>query len=61
VAKLTGDLYDLETTLDAKAEETGIRDRYAYEKWPRKFEQAVKWSFLSKSEPNYRELKWGQA
>ena len=30
VAKLTGDLYDLETELDAKAENTGIRDRYTY-------------------------------
>lgn len=30
VAALTGDLYDLETALDAKAEETGISDRYTY-------------------------------
>jgi hypothetical protein len=30
VAKLTGDLYDLESEFEAKAEETGIRDRYAY-------------------------------
>ncbi len=29
VAKLTGDLYDLESEFEAKAEETGIRDRYA--------------------------------
>jgi len=31
VAKLTGDLYDLESELDAKAEKTGIRGRYAYD------------------------------
>jgi peptidoglycan hydrolase CwlO-like protein len=30
VAKLTGDLYDLETELDAKAEKTGARSRFAY-------------------------------
>jgi len=34
VAKLTGDLYDLETGLEAKAEETGIRNRYAYDHGP---------------------------
>jgi hypothetical protein len=31
VAKLTGDLYDLEAELQAKAEETGTRSRYAYD------------------------------
>jgi hypothetical protein len=31
VAKLTGDLYDLEVELEAKAEETGARSRYAYD------------------------------
>jgi hypothetical protein len=31
VAKLTGDLYDLETELEAKAEKTGVRSRYAYD------------------------------
>jgi Spy/CpxP family protein refolding chaperone len=30
VAKLTGDLYDLETELEAKAETTGVRNRYSY-------------------------------
>ena len=30
VAKLTGDLYDLETELEAKAESTGVRNRYSY-------------------------------
>jgi len=34
VAKLTGELYDLETELQAKAEKTGIRDRFAYEHGP---------------------------
>ena len=34
VAKLTGDLYDLETELGAKAEKTGIRGRYAYDHGP---------------------------
>jgi Spy/CpxP family protein refolding chaperone len=34
VAKLTGDLYDLEAELDAKAEETGIRGRYVYDHGP---------------------------
>ena len=34
VAKLTGDLYDLESELNAKAEETGIRGRYAYDHGP---------------------------
>jgi hypothetical protein len=34
VAKLTGDLYDLETELEAKAEETGARNRYAYDHGP---------------------------
>jgi Spy/CpxP family protein refolding chaperone len=34
VAKLTGDLYDLETELDAKAEKTGVRSRYAYDHGP---------------------------
>ena len=29
VAKLTGDLYDLETELEAKAETTGVRNRYS--------------------------------
>ena len=31
VATLTGELYDLETELEAKAEKTGIRGRYAYD------------------------------
>jgi hypothetical protein len=30
VAKLTGELYDLETELEAKAEKTGVRGPYAY-------------------------------
>jgi Spy/CpxP family protein refolding chaperone len=30
VAKLTGDLYDLETEFEAKAESTGVRNRYSY-------------------------------
>ena len=30
VAKLTGDLYDLETELEAKAETTGVRNRHFY-------------------------------
>lgn len=34
VAKLTGELYDLETALEAKAEETGIRGRYAFKHGP---------------------------
>ena len=34
VAKLTGDLYDLETELEAKAESTGVRSRYAYDHGP---------------------------
>ena len=34
VAKLTGDLFDLETELEAKAEKTGIRGRYAYDHGP---------------------------
>jgi hypothetical protein len=34
VAKLTGDLYDLETEFEAKAEETGIKNRYAYDHGP---------------------------
>lgn len=34
VAKLTGELYDLTAELDAKAEETGIRSRYAYDHGP---------------------------
>ena len=34
VAKLTGDLYDLETELEAKAEKTGVRGRYAYDHGP---------------------------
>ena len=34
VAKLTGDLYDLETELEAKAEKTGIRGRNAYDHGP---------------------------
>ncbi|MDH3331498.1 MAG: hypothetical protein OEL68_04150 [Desulfobulbaceae bacterium] len=31
VAKLTGELYDLGAELEAKAEEAGIRSRYAYD------------------------------
>jgi Spy/CpxP family protein refolding chaperone len=34
VAKLTGDLYDLETELEAKAETTGIRSRSSYNHGP---------------------------
>jgi hypothetical protein len=34
VAKLTGDLYDLETELEAKAEKTGVRNRYFYDHGP---------------------------
>jgi hypothetical protein len=34
VAKLTGDLYDLETEFETKAEETGVRDRYSYDHGP---------------------------
>jgi Spy/CpxP family protein refolding chaperone len=34
VAKLTGDLYDLETELEAKAETTGVRNRYSYDHGP---------------------------
>jgi Spy/CpxP family protein refolding chaperone len=34
VAKLTGDLYDLETEFEAKAEKTGVRSRYAYDHGP---------------------------
>jgi Spy/CpxP family protein refolding chaperone len=34
VAKLTGDLYDLETELEAKAEKTGVKGRYAYDHGP---------------------------
>ncbi|MEN8233083.1 MAG: periplasmic heavy metal sensor [Thermodesulfobacteriota bacterium] len=34
VAKLTGDLYDLETELEAKAEKTGVRNRYSYDHGP---------------------------
>jgi Spy/CpxP family protein refolding chaperone len=34
VAKLTGELYDLETELETKAEETGVRSRYAYDHGP---------------------------
>jgi Spy/CpxP family protein refolding chaperone len=34
VAKLTGELYDLETELEAKAEKTGIRGRYTYDHGP---------------------------
>ena len=30
VAKLTGNLYDLETELEAKAESTGVKNRYFY-------------------------------
>ena len=30
VAKLTGELYDLETELETKAEKTGVRSRYTY-------------------------------
>jgi Spy/CpxP family protein refolding chaperone len=31
VAKLTGELYDLETELQEKAETTGVRNRYSYD------------------------------
>jgi hypothetical protein len=34
VAKLTGDLFDLETELEAKAEKTGVRNRYSYDHGP---------------------------
>ena len=34
VAKLTGDLYDLETELEAKAETSGVRNRYSYDHGP---------------------------
>ena len=34
VAKLTGELYDLETELEAKAETTGIRNRYSSDHGP---------------------------
>jgi Spy/CpxP family protein refolding chaperone len=34
VAKLTGDLYDLEAELEAKAETTGVRNRYSYDHGP---------------------------
>jgi Spy/CpxP family protein refolding chaperone len=34
VAKLTGDLYDLEAELETKAEEAGIGNRYAYRHGP---------------------------
>ena len=34
VAKLTGDLYDLEAELEEKAEKTGVRGRYAYDHGP---------------------------
>ena len=34
VAKLTGDIYDLESEFEAKAEETGIRGRYVYDHGP---------------------------
>ena len=34
VAKLTGDLYDLETELEVKAEKTGIRSSHAYDHGP---------------------------
>ena len=34
VAKLTGDLYDLESEFEEKAKETGIRGRYAYDHGP---------------------------
>ena len=34
VATLTGELYDLETELEAKAEEIGVRNRYAYDHGP---------------------------
>ena len=34
VAKLTGELYDLESEFETKATETGIRGRYAYDHGP---------------------------
>ena len=34
VAKLTGELYDLETDLDGKAEAAGIENRFAYDNGP---------------------------
>ena len=34
MAKLTGDLFDLETELEAKAEKTGVRNRYSYDHGP---------------------------
>ena len=34
VAKSTGELYDIETELEAKAEEAGVRNRYLYEHGP---------------------------
>ena len=34
VAKLTGELYDLESEFEAKAEKTGVRNRYAYDHGP---------------------------
>ena len=34
VAKLSGELYDLETELNAKAEKTGVRNSYGYEHGP---------------------------
>ena len=34
VAKLTGDLFDLETELEAKAETTGVRNRYSSDHGP---------------------------
>ncbi len=34
VAKLTGDLYDIEAELEAKAEEAGVRNRYSYDHGP---------------------------
>ena len=34
VAKLTAELYDLETELDAKIENAGLRGRYAYDHGP---------------------------
>lgn len=34
VAKLTGELYDLESEFEEKAEKTGIRNRYSYNHGP---------------------------
>ena len=34
VAKLTGELFDLESEFEAKAEKTGVRNRYAYDHGP---------------------------